>query len=135
MNPRLRVDLLRLIGSQICVHACMTGFRMAAPLMALREGHSALSVGVLLALFAVSPAVLALPAGRFADRHGLRHPVRVAVTVASFGALLAVAWPAFWVLCLSATACGAASGIAMIALQRHVGRLAHDATELRQVAT
>lgn len=133
MNPRLRVDLLRLIGSQICVHACMTGFRMAAPLMALREGHSALSVGVLLALFAVSPAVLALPAGRFADRHGLRPPVRVAVMVASLGALLAVAWPAFWVLCLSATACGAASGIAMIALQRHVGRLAHDATELRQV--
>lgn len=133
MNPRLRVDLVRLIASQICVHACMTGFRMAAPLMALREGHSALSVGVLLALFAVSPAVLALPAGRFADRHGLRHPVRLAVTVASVGALLAVAWPVFWVLCLSATACGAASGIAMIALQRHVGRLAHDATELRQV--
>ena len=133
MNPRLRVDLVRLIGSQICVHACMTGFRMAAPLMALREGHSALAVGVLLALFAVSPAVLALPAGRFADRHGLRHPVRVAVAVASAGAMLAVAWPVFWVLCLSATACGAASGIAMIALQRHVGRLAHDATELRQV--
>lgn len=133
MNPRLRVDLVRLIASQICVHACMTGLRMAAPLMALREGHSALSVGVLLALFAVSPAVLALPAGRFADRHGLRHPVRIAVAVASVGALLAVAWPVFWVLCLSATACGAASGIAMIALQRHVGRLAHDATELRQV--
>lgn len=133
MNPRLRVDLVRLIASQICVHACMTGFRMAAPLMALREGHSALSVGVLLALFAVSPAVLALPAGRFADRHGLRHPVRLAVAVASVGALLAVAWPVFWVLCLSATACGAASGIAMIALQRHVGRLAHDATEVRQV--
>lgn len=133
MNPRLRVDLARLIASQICVHACMTGFRMAAPLMALREGYSALAVGVLLALFAVSPAVLALPAGRFADRHGLRHPVRVAVVTASVGALLAVAWPAFWVLCISATACGAASGIAMIALQRHVGRLAHDATELRQV--
>jgi MFS family permease len=133
LNPRLRVDLARLIASQICVHACMTGFRMAAPLMALREGYSALAVGVLLALFAVSPALLALPAGRFADRHGLRHPVRVAVVTASVGALLAVAWPAFWVLCISATACGAASGIAMIALQRHVGRLAHDATELRQV--
>ena len=37
------------------------------------------------------------------------------------------------VLCVSAAACGAASGMAMIALQRHVGRLAHDATELKQV--
>lgn len=133
MNPRLRVDLTRLIASQIAVHGCMTGFRMAAPLMALREGHSALSVGILLALFALAPVFLALPAGRFADRHGLQHPVRLAVTVASLGGLLAVAWPTFWVLCLSATTCGAASGLAMIALQRHVGRLAHDATELRQV--
>lgn len=133
MNPRLRVDLVRLIASQISVHACMTGFRMAAPLMALREGHSALSVGILLALFALAPVFLSLPAGRFADRHGLRHPVRVAVGVASGGALLGVLWPTFWVLCLSATACGAASGLAMIALQRHVGRLARDATELRQV--
>ncbi|MGC4394182.1 MFS transporter [Hydrogenophaga crocea] len=133
MNPRLRVDLARLIASQICVHGCMTGFRMAAPLMALREGHSPLFVGILLALFALAPVFLALPAGRFADRHGLQRPVRVAVTVASLGGLLAVVWPTFWVLCLSATACGAASGMAMIALQRHVGRLAHDATELRQV--
>ena len=133
MNPRLRVDLFRLIGSQICVHACMTGFRMAAPLMALREGHSALAVGILLALFALAPVFLSLPAGRFADRHGLRHPVRVAVGVASAGALLGVAWPTFGVLCVSATTCGAASGLAMIALQRHVGRLASDATELRQV--
>ncbi|MBL0944580.1 MAG: MFS transporter [Hydrogenophaga sp.] len=133
MNPRLRVDLARLIASQICVHGCMTGFRMAAPLMALREGHSPLFVGILLALFALAPVFLALPAGRFADRHGLQRPVRVAVTVASLGGLLAVVWPTFWVLCLSATTCGAASGMAMIALQRHVGRLAHDATELRQV--
>lgn len=133
MNPRLRVDLARLIASQICVHGCMTGFRMAAPLMALREGHSPMSVGVLLALFALAPVFLALPAGRFADRHGLQHPVRVAVIVASLGGLLAVVWPTFWVLCVSAATCGAASGMAMITLQRHVGRLAHDATELRQV--
>ena len=108
MNPRLRVDLARLIASQISVHACMTGFRMAAPLMALREGHSAWSVGILLALFALAPVFLALPAGRFADRHGLQRPVRLAVTVASVGALAAVVWPTFWVLCLSATTCGAA---------------------------
>jgi hypothetical protein len=29
-------DLFRLILGQICLHACMTGFRMAAPLLALR---------------------------------------------------------------------------------------------------
>src|SRR5690606_26442050 len=133
VNPGLRAGLARLIASQVSVHACMTGFRMAAPLMALREGHSPLSVGILLALFALAPVFLALPAGRFADRHAPQRPVRLAVRVASVGGLLAVAWPAVWVLCLSAVACGAASGVAMITLLRLVGRLAHDGIELRQV--
>ena len=63
--------MARLVGAQICVHAGMTGFRMAAPLMALREGYSAAAVGVLLALFALAQVCLALPAGRYAERHGL----------------------------------------------------------------
>ena len=111
----------------------MTGFRMAAPLMALREGYGPLAVGFLVALFALAPVVLALPAGRYADRRGLRKPVWIAIWIASLGAALAVAFPVYAVLCLTALCSGAASGLAMIALQRHVGRLAHNATELKQV--
>ncbi|MCB2043253.1 MAG: MFS transporter, partial [Rhodoferax sp.] len=69
-------ELARLISGHICLHACMAGTRMAAPLLALRDGHSAMNVGVLLALFALAPVFLALPAGRFADRHGLKRPMR-----------------------------------------------------------
>jgi MFS family permease len=125
--------LARLVAAQVCLHACMTGFRMAAPLMALREGHSPAAVGMLLALFALAQVFLALPAGRFADRHGLKKPFRVAVAMATAGAALAVAWPVFGVLCATALATGAASGLALIALQRHVGYLAKDATQLKQV--
>jgi MFS family permease len=133
LNPTLRADLARLIAAQICLHACMTGFRMAAPLMALREGYSPAAVGMLLALFALAPVFMALPAGRYADRRGLKKPVAMAVGVASAGAAIAVAFPVFVVLCFTALTCGAATGLAMIALQRHVGRLANGATELRQV--
>jgi MFS family permease len=129
----LRSNLARLIAAQICLHACMTGFRMAAPLMALREGYSPAAVGMLLALFALAPVFMALPAGRYADRRGLKKPVALAVGVASAGAAIAVAFPVFGVLCFTALTCGAATGLAMIALQRHVGRLANGATELRQV--
>ncbi|MDP3252565.1 MAG: MFS transporter [Hydrogenophaga sp.] len=129
----MRTDLARLIAAQIGLHACMTGFRLAAPLMALREGYSPVAVGVLLALFALAPVFMALPAGRYADRRGLRKPVAISVGVATAGAALAVAFPFFLVLCLTALTCGAATGLAMIALQRHVGRLANGATELRQV--
>ena len=133
MNPTLRTGLSRLIAAQISLHACMTGFRMAAPLMALREGHSPVAVGMLLALFALAQVFLALPAGRYADRRGLKKPVLLAVGVATAGAALAVAFPVFGVLCVTALTCGAATGLAMIALQRHVGRLASNPTELKQV--
>jgi predicted MFS family arabinose efflux permease len=49
------------------------------------------------------------------------------------GALLASLWPRFEVLCISALSMGGATGAASIALQRHVGRAAGDATSLKQV--
>jgi len=81
-------ELLRLIAAQVCLHAAMTGTRLAAPLLALQQGHSAAAVGVLLALFALTQVFLALPAGRYADRHGLRRPLAIAVTSAVLGAAL-----------------------------------------------
>lgn len=125
--------LARLISGHICLHGSMAGLRLAAPLLALGQGYSALAVGVLLALFSLSQVFLALPAGRFADRHGLKRPMGLGVLAASTGAILAVLWPQFEVLCLSALLMGGATGTASIALQRHVGRAAQDTTELKRV--
>lgn len=126
-------ELARLILAQICLHACMAGTRMAAPLLALREGYSPAAVGVLLALFALTQVFLALPAGRFADRHGLRRPMGYSVMAAVLGAGMAVAFPVFPVLCLAALLTGGATGAAVISLQRHVGRAAEGALQLRRV--
>ena len=126
-------ELLRLIVGHLCIHACMAGFRMAAPLLALRQGYSPAAVGVLLALFALSQVFLALPAGRFVDKHGLRRPVRWSVAVASLGAGIAVVFPVFPVMCLGALLTGGATGVASVAVQRHAGRAATDSTQLRQV--
>ncbi|MGA8513658.1 MAG: MFS transporter [Burkholderiaceae bacterium] len=124
---------MRLIAGQVCVHATMAGMRLAAPLWALKEGHSAAAVGVLLALFALMQVFLALPAGRYADAHGLRKPVGFAVMLASAGALLATAVPHFAVLCIAALCTGGATGVVSVALQRHVGRAAENPTQLKQV--
>ena len=126
-------ELARLIVAQICLHACMAGTRLAAPLLALREGYSPVAVGVLLALFALAPVFLALPAGRFADRHGLKRPISYSVFAACTGAGLAAAFPVFPVLCLAALMTGGATGAAVISLQRHVGRAASGSLQLRQV--
>ena len=126
-------ELARLIVAQICLHACMAGTRMAAPLLALQQGYSPAAVGILLAMFALTQVFLALPAGRFADRHGLRKPISYSVVAAVLGAGAAVVFPVFPVLCLAALLTGGASGAAVISLQRHVGRAANGAVELRQV--
>jgi MFS family permease len=126
-------ELSKLIAAQICLHACMAGMRMAAPLLALREGYSPAAVGILLALFALTQVFLALPAGRFTDKHGLCKPVQLSVLAASTGAGLAVAFPIFPILCLSALMTGGATGVMVIALQRFVGRSAEGSTELKRV--
>ena len=109
----------------------MTGMRMAAPLLALRLGYSVATVGVLLSMFALAQVFLSLPAGRYADKHGLKRPMMWGVLVCSVSALLAAIWPVFPVLCVSALLCGGATGVAIIALQRHVGRLSRDVNEMR----
>jgi MFS family permease len=129
----VNASLFRLILAQVCLHAAMTGTRLAAPLLALREGYSAAAVGVMLSLFALTQVFLALPAGRFADRHGLRRPLSIAVAAATAGAAMAAAVPVFPVLCIAALLTGGATGIALIALQRHAGRAVSNPTQLKQV--
>ena len=127
----MKRELARLIGSQVFLHASMAGMRMATPLLALGQGYSAMAVGFLLSLFALTQVFLALPAGRYADRRGMRKLVLYSVCASGSGAALAALWPVYPVLCLSAMATGGATGILVIALQRHVGRMVQGSGDLR----
>jgi MFS family permease len=125
-------ELARLIIGHVFLHACMAGMRMAAPLLALGAGYSEAAVGILLSLYALMQVFLSLPAGRYADRHGLKRPFAWSVAAASLGGALAFAFPVFPVLCVSALLVGGATGSAVIALQRHVGRAAHTPAARKQ---
>jgi MFS family permease len=104
---------------------------MAIPLLALKQGFSPVAVGALLALFALAPMFLALAAGRYSDRRGLQKLLRISVVLSALGVFLSALWPIFPVMCLSALAAGGATGMAVIALQRHVGRMAKDPAALK----
>ncbi len=121
--------LIAIILGQICLHACMAGVRVAAPLQALQAGHSAWAVGVLLALFAAAPVAFAMKAGRLSDKHGYHRPLRLAVGLCAAGGLLASLSQAYAVLCVSAVLCGTGANTGMITIQRSAGRLAGTATE------
>ncbi len=128
----MKRELAQLITGQVFLHAAMTGMRLATPLLALQQGYSAMAVGVLLALFSLTQVFMAIPAGRFTDRHGLRKPIQMSVVISMVGALSAVFFPVFPVLCFAALTTGAAAGFTVIALQRHVGRMSKDPNQLKE---
>lgn len=139
LTRRARRDLLvALIAAQVALHAVMTGVRLAAPLLALRDGASAWVVGALVAVVAALPVVTSIAVGRLADRRGYHKPIRVAVFCSMTGALCALVgsvWaggrlPLLFVAC---ALCGAAANAGVIAITRTAGRHAHDATEQKQV--
>ncbi|MCU0773231.1 MAG: MFS transporter [Ideonella sp.] len=130
---RFTRGLLALIVGQVCLHAAMAGARLAAPLHALREGHSEWVVGVLFALFALAPIALALPAGRFVDRRGYHAPMALAVALTVVGAALAAATQHLVALGAAAVLCGAGANIGLIAIQRTAGRLATTGTDRMRV--
>jgi MFS family permease len=124
--------LAAMVACQVGLHACAQGVRLAAPLGVLALGRSAWSVGLVMTMFAVFPALLALPAGRLADRRGYHLPVRIAACCALVGTLLAAASQSLFTLCAAAALSGAGSGFGMIAIQRSASRLASsDAGRLR----
>lgn len=130
--------LWALIVGQVCLHSCMTGVRLAAPLQVLREGHATWAVGVLLGLFAVAPMLIAFPAGRHADRRGYHAPMRLSVLLTMAGGALAAAstwFPAaqFAMLCACAVLTGAGATYGLICIQRTAGRSATGSTELKRV--
>lgn len=127
--------LVALILGQIGLHSAMAGVRLAAPLQALRDGHNAWAVGVLLGLFAAAPVFLAMPAGRLADRRGYHRPIVIAVWLTGLGAMLALlstfTSPAlsFALLCVAAMLVGAGANTGIIAIQRTAGRSAATPAE------
>jgi MFS family permease len=120
--------LLALILGQISLHSCMAGVRMAAPLQALDQGRSEWSVGVLMALFALGPILLALPAGRMADRHGYHRPLYVAVAMSLAGGMLAALSSHYVAICAAALLTGAGANVGLITIQRAAGRVVTDQT-------
>jgi MFS family permease len=130
--------LTALVLGQLGLHAAMAGLRMAVPLQLLREGRTAMAVGLLLALFAVAPVLTALHAGRLADRLGYHRPVYLAVAGAVLGCVMAllstlVVQPAspgqFILLCLAAMGTGAAANTGNLTIQRSAGVMARGAAE------
>jgi MFS family permease len=89
----MTLGLGRIIGFVVLTHTAFGAARVTLSLYALSNKASTFTVGVLMALFALVPALLAVRAGRWLDRVGPFRPLLLGTALMTGGALLPAAFP------------------------------------------
>jgi len=120
---RLSMVTVYFVTLNVLAHLCFVGSRMTTSLFALKHGASAFTVGLLMALFAVLPMLLAVSAGRLIDRIGPRLPMLAAFATLVVGAGLPFAFPAITTLYVSSTLLGTAFMVLHVAMNSVIGAL------------
>ena len=120
-----------LIAFGICNHLVLTGSRVAVSLDALAQGANAATVGALVALFALLPMFFAIPAGRLADRVGVRGPMLAGSIGMAGGALIAALVPGLPALFVTAMLCGVSFMAFQVAAQYATGEMGGAAGRTR----
>jgi MFS family permease len=120
-----------LIGFGIANHVVLAGSRVAVTLYALALGAGTATVGLLMALYALLPAVLAIPAGRLTDRIGVRGPMLVGSFGIALGAGIAFAVPGLTTLFIAAPLIGVSFMAFQVATQYATGEMGPPEARVR----
>ena len=115
--------LLSLIAVAVCAHVALGAARVTTTLYALSLHASELTVGTLIALFAVFPMLLAVSMGRIIDRIGVQQPLRAGGVIASAGVIVAASFQAVAALYIAAILIGTGFMAIFIATQHAVGAM------------
>ena len=130
VGPNSRT-LAALIPLGIANHAVLTGSRVIVSLDALSRGASALTVGVLISLYALLPMFLSVTAGRLVDRIGARRPMLMGSVAIGISAVLPVAFPGLPALFVAATVLGVGFMAFQLAAQNTTGEIGGPAMRPR----
>lgn len=122
LTPLAYVVLLTVLS-----HAGFVGSRITVSLSAIHQQASTLTVGVLMALYALVPMLLAVHAGRFIDRAGLFRPLAWSSAAVAAGILLPFAAPGMPMLFAAAVVIGTSFMLQHLALNHLVGWIGHPA--------
>ena len=106
----------------------MKGNRVVVTLFAVDLGAGPFQTGLLFALHGIFPFLLAVSAGRIADRFDNRVLMVVGLTLYGLAMLLPFAWPGLPALYVSAAFAGFTSMLFVLATQNYVGTLSTLAT-------
>jgi predicted MFS family arabinose efflux permease len=122
------MTLARIIAIAVLVHMAFVSARMTGSLYALANKASTFTVGVMMALFALVPMLIAVRAGRWLDAIGPWRPTLTGVLLMLGGMLLPAAFPYATAdvapLLVAAALVGTGFTLAMLSVQQVVGERA-----------
>ena len=117
------MKLVLVIALTVLSHTGFVGSRIVVSLYAIREQATPLTIGVLMALYALLPMLLAVPAGRMIDRVGALRPMAWSGLALVAGIALPFAWPGLETLYAAAVLIGTAFMVYHVALNHVVGAM------------
>jgi MFS family permease len=120
-----------LIALGIANHVVLTGARVVVALDSLALGANAATVGGLMALFALLPMFFAIPAGRLADRIGVRKPMLAGSIGMALGVLTPTIAHGLPALVVTAALCGLSFMAFQVAAQYATGEMGAPGTRTR----
>ena len=115
--------LLVLVAITVLAHTGFVGSRIVMSLFAIQQRATPLTIGALMALYALLPMLLAVAAGRLVDRVGTLRPLAWSGAALVAGLALPALWPALPGLFIAATLIGTAFMVVHVALNHAVGSL------------
>jgi len=115
------MDLKLLVFLTILGHTAFNGSRVAVSLQALSLGASPFTVGILMALYAALPMLLAVSAGRLVDRIGVRRPLIFSALALALSVLVPAVFPGIEPLYFAAVAIGTSFLVYSVTIQHAVG--------------
>lgn len=116
MKPLPLVIILLILN-----HVASYGARVTVTLYAIDQKSSAFTIGVLMALFALLPALTSVSAGRWIDRIGVEKPFRWGSIAVGFGTVLPFIWPSMWMLYVTSVIVGTGFMLINVAAYHAVG--------------
>jgi len=104
-------------------HVAFNGSRVTVTLYAIHQGASALTVGILIAMYALLPALLSVSAGRWVDRTGMERPMLVGSIGVGAGAMLPFLFPGLAVLYATSVIVGVSFMLINVSAYHAVGEM------------
>ncbi|MGV3629424.1 MAG: MFS transporter [Betaproteobacteria bacterium] len=125
------ITIYQLMFVVVLWNSAYKGARVLNTLYALELGATPLQIGLLLATYGVFPLLLAVHAGRIADRYGSRVPIIVGMLVCTLAIALPWMAPSLPLLFVAAAVTGLGFIIGQVAFQSLVGLLGEGEARTR----